>query len=87
MRIFTYQGVTDREDWYRRLFLHVILRATEEARGVNLICDRKTDPKQVKKDARIWLTTDTLDLRLVCELAEVDVEKLLWRFRKLYGMR
>jgi len=69
---------------HRRFYMNVILRAVEEAEGVSLVCGRKEKPSQLKAAARSWLTSDTLDLRFVCERAGVDFEKLLQTYRRKY---
>lgn len=69
---------------FRRLFLNVILRAVEEAKGVSLVCGRKEDPEELKREAQDWLSSDTLYLRRVCEWAGVDFEKLHDTYRRKY---
>ena len=65
---------------YRRFWLHVILRAVEEAMGKNLIIDRKTTPLKVKFTALDWLQACGRDFQLICHLAQIDPEKVRRRF-------
>ena len=72
---------------YRRFYLHIILRAVEEAKGINLICGRKDVPAVLQREAREWLTTDSWDLRYVCHWADVEPKKVLEMFRGKYEKR
>lgn len=76
---------TQADEQYRVLWMNVLLRATEEARGVNCIIDRTCTKEQLMREAREWLTEPSDRLELVCEWAGVPVERVLREFQKLYG--
>ncbi len=59
----------------RTLWLSVIEQAVRDARSSAATADRV--------DARRWLTTDTIDLRLVCAYAGLDPAYLLRHARLL----
>ena len=76
------------QDFYlsgRCLWLSVLKRAVEEARGVNLIVDSRNgslerierEQAQIQDDARRWLGEASEGLETVCEWAGVDVRKVL----------
>lgn len=81
------EPTTHADATYRRLWLTVVLRAVEEARGVNCLTDRRTTVHGLKGAARQWLTHDTPDLRLVCAFAGVDADELLRVYGGKYGPR
>lgn len=87
----TYDAASDLETYthedavYRRLWLTVVLRAVEEAEGVNCLTDRRTTKLGLKRAARKWLRHDTPELRYVCMLAGVDVDKLLAMYGGKYA--
>ncbi len=72
---------TNEDALYRRLWLHVVLRAVEEATGVNLLPNRRATKAQIRARARAWLSHDSPDLRAVCAMAGVNADKLLEKYR------
>jgi hypothetical protein len=78
-------GETYEDGVYRRFYLHILLRAVEEAKGVNLICGRQDVPAVLQREAREWLVNDSFDLRYVCHWAGVETEKVLGKFGRKYG--
>lgn len=76
---------TQADEQYRILWMNVLLRATEEARGVNCIIDRTCTKEQLVRAAREWLTEPGESLELVCEWAGVPVQRVLEEFQRLYG--
>jgi len=65
------------------LWLTVIHNATEEAAGRNLVGSGGHRGKIVDQ-ARNWLIQDSPGLRRACELAGVQVEKVIKRFSRMY---
>ena len=81
------------QDFYksgRCLWLNVLKRAFEEARGINLITGLgsrvsaakvREEQVRIQAEAREWLGDDSEGLEVVCEWAGVDVREVLktWR--------
>ena len=69
---------------YRRLWLNVLLRAKEDADGLDLMFDNQRDTRMVRGMGKFYLTRESWDLRLVCEWAGVDMKKLIEVNRRRY---
>ena len=76
---------TEEDGLYQQLYLNVLLRAAEDARGIDLMVEREEDAQYMIHQARQWLTTDSIDLRYVCHQAGTEWEKVLEKFRGEYG--
>ena len=71
---------------YRRLWMHVVLRAVEDSEGRDLMYDNDYEAPVLEREAMRWLTVDSEDFRLVCEWADVDGDRLLeMSRRRKYG--
>ena len=70
----------------RRLWLQVILRAVEDAKGQDLMCETEEWIPQLVREAREWLTTNSWEFRTVCELAGMDAREALRKFREKYPL-
>ena len=67
---------------YRCLYLKVIAMTADQARGGGPYERQSVVGREREKNrARIYLTKDSIDLRKVCELAEIEVEDVLERYR------
>lgn len=87
-----YNGTAEDAD-LRRFYLHIILRAVEEAKGVNLIGDNAREYPNIQRDARAWLIGDCTwnkwnlgDLKFICERAGVDWKCVVEDNRRKYGV-
>jgi hypothetical protein len=74
---------TSEFDCCRRLWMRVLVRAREDAEGLNLV--NGVDRKRLRIRGRIWLTVKSIDLEDVCEMSGVSLERVISKFRKKYG--
>ncbi len=70
----------------RLLWLAVIYNATEEAAGRNLVGSGGHSGKTIQQ-AKNWLTQDSPGLRRACEFAEVQMDKVIKRYSKMYSKK
>jgi hypothetical protein len=71
--------LTEEEVPYRRLWLSVILRTVEDARGQDLMCEGGVEGPLLRREAAAWLRNPD---PLVLEWAGVTEEQ----WRRKYGM-
>ena len=79
---------------YHKLWLAVILRAKEDAEGINTNHRGPGELRELKREGRQWLIGDTIlrpknkwDLEIVCEMAGVQTETVTeMAKRRYYGM-
>jgi hypothetical protein len=76
---------TEEDGLYRQLYLNILLRAANDARGIDLMCETQIEAVSAVRNAKHWLTTDSGDLRYVCHQAGADWRKILEKFRGEYG--